>query len=77
MIRRVVLVCLGLSACAPVGSYSKMTPAEATYRAALLQSGAAMMAPPNYPVVYAAPVQTTGPRCYHVMADGRCAHWGP
>lgn len=24
----------------------------------------------------AAPVNS-GPRCYHVMADGACAHWGP
>lgn len=31
----------------------------------------------NPPVVYAQPSAPASPRCYHVMANGRCAHWGP
>jgi len=33
--------------------------------------------PPNSFAYQPAPQPYAGPRCYHVMANGGCAHWGP
>jgi hypothetical protein len=67
------------AACAPSGPYDA---GPSMYdRAAMLNASAAMLQgpPPPQPVFAQpyAPAPYQGPRCYHVMANGGCAHWGP
>lgn len=69
------------AACAPSDPYA---PGPSMYdRAAMMSASAQMLQgpPPQQPIFAQpfapAPAPYQGPRCYHVMANGGCAHWGP